>query len=117
MEMEEKITLIDIQMEPNEIFYRTDTIENDYGEITSLEEYDKWAARQRELVAKRFEPKPEPCPFCGGDEIILLQFPGDVLKGDFLNLCMYKCKSCRTYGPAGINKTEALRLWNQRGEA
>jgi Lar family restriction alleviation protein len=59
------------------------------------------------------ELKPEPCPFCGGNDIIAFNTVG--------NSFMY-CKNCRAEGPrvsgdgGKASRIRAIEAWNRRTE-
>lgn len=56
-------------------------------------------------------PAPEPCPFCGtADDVIL------VPAGHWdVQMFSVVCESCYADGPVASTRREAARLWNQLG--
>ena len=51
----------------------------------------------------------EPCPFCGGDKLILLDKP---LHGWFYVICTDI--DCSAEGPVDLGKSGAVEKWNER---
>lgn len=56
-------------------------------------------------------PAPEPCPFCGTADDVILVHAGH---GD-VSMFNVVCESCDADGPLASTRREAARLWNQRG--
>jgi hypothetical protein len=50
-----------------------------------------------------------PCPFCGAHEclVIVLQEGQDTVWAG-------KCENCKSYGPCGKSREEAVQFWNER---
>lgn len=53
--------------------------------------------------------KPEPCLYCGGTSVALIEQPGH---GD--RLWAATCQTCQAAGPMALGPVQALTLWNHR---
>jgi Lar family restriction alleviation protein len=59
--------------------------------------------------------KLKPCPFCGGEDIVLRKVWGASLPSGYYHFCMGI--GCRAYGPTRETEEEAIRAWNRRAKS
>jgi Lar family restriction alleviation protein len=67
------------------------------------------AQRERREAEEAYEaslPKRDPCPFCGGTDIGLMDC------GD--NIAFAQCEDCGATGPSGESEEAAAEAWNRR---
>lgn len=56
------------------------------------------------LNAERILDEAKPCPFCGGEGILVIGYDGYYIE----------CKSCAVSTPERATEEEALEVWNRR---
>lgn len=56
-------------------------------------------------------PELLPCPFCGGDDLIIV---GGPVEDDW---CAVSCLGCMTVGPHNYTDPHAIAAWNRRAPA